>query len=903
MALLTVAPWVIQMKSDDIKRIHGEIINRLVKDFQFKEQNGYLRNGICPACHKKEFFTSISNPWVIKCGRENKCGHEVITKELYSDLFNNWSDRYPLTDNNMCAAATAYLVQSRGIDISLIKDGYTQESYHINGMGSATVRFPLPDGAWWERIIDNPGRFDRKANFKGGYAGNWWSLPSQDLAQQKEIWITEGIFDALSLIQSGLAAVSIMTAGNYPDKALRALQELLKGNLRPKLIWALDNGSAGEKALRRHVQRSRAEGWCAGAALPSESKAGADWNDLLLSQKLTSKHLKVYRYNGALLLAGDAQEKALLMFEHSERQEFHFEYDSRLYWFKLDVERHMKAVDRILSAGKVTDERAARRVALKESGAIKEIANCYPVPLYFQRSEPTDEAWYYLRVTFPGNTPAVRGTFTSGQLSSASEFKKRLLHVAKGAIYTGSTAQLDRLIRYDLPRIKEVQTQNFIGYNPEWQAWVFNSLAVSKGVTYHLNSEDYFEVNGQSVKSLSHSPHLQLNDDDASYNPTWLNDLWLAFGAKGFIALAFWVGAFFAEQIRDRHKSFPFLEIVGEPGTGKSTLIDFLWRLCGRDDYEGFDPSKSTPAARARNFAQVSNLPVVLIEGDRSKDQQKQRGFDFDDLKPLYNGRSVRATGVKTNNNETSEPPFRGAIVIAQNAVVDASPAMLERIVHLFTDKRSQTATTRSAAERLERIPVESVSGFLLRAVQKEGEILRVIDDAYSKIKSHMEEHPEIRHNRIAKNHAQITAIVESLACVLPVSREQIEETTNMLTSLAIERVRAIEMDSPVVREFWETFDYLNDIEKYGVNHSGKNNNELIAVNFSHLAQIAALQRVPFPAAMRDIQEQLKGGKARQFVGIKTTRSAVSEAYNAGKEKGSTLLPETFRCWVFRHNQ
>ncbi|TRR33085.1 bifunctional DNA primase/helicase, partial [Salmonella enterica subsp. enterica serovar Panama] len=110
-------------------------------------------------------------------------------------------------------------------------------------------------------------------------------------------------------------------------------------------------------------------------------------------------------------------------------------------------------------------------------------------------------------------------------------------------------------------------------------------------------------------------PVLDLNPKLDEFTTGWIDDIWTAFGEKGYVALAFWLGSLFAEQIRERDKSFPFLEIVGEPGTGKSTLIEFLWKLAGREEYEGFDPSKSTAAARGRNFAQVSNLPVVLIEG------------------------------------------------------------------------------------------------------------------------------------------------------------------------------------------------------------------------------------------------------------------------------------------------
>jgi len=65
-------------------------------------------------------------------------------------------------------------------------------------------------------------------------------------------------------------------------------------------------------------------------------------------------------------------------------------------------------------------------------------------------------------------------------------------------------------------------------------------------------------------------------------------------------------------------------------------LIEFLWKLLGRSDYEGFDPSKSTLAARMQNLVQVSNLPVVLIESDR-EGQAAKKGFDWNYLpQPMF---------------------------------------------------------------------------------------------------------------------------------------------------------------------------------------------------------------------------------------------------------------------------
>jgi predicted ATPase len=42
------------------------------------------------------------------------------------------------------------------------------------------------------------------------------------------------------------------------------------------------------------------------------------------------------------------------------------------------------------------------------------------------------------------------------------------------------------------------------------------------------------------------------------------------------------------------------LEITGPPGSGKSTLVEFLWKLLGAQ-HEGFDPNKATVVFLARS--------------------------------------------------------------------------------------------------------------------------------------------------------------------------------------------------------------------------------------------------------------------------------------------------------------
>ena len=100
--------------------------------------------------------------------------------------------------------------------------------------------------------------------------------------------------------------------------------------------------------------------------------------------------------------------------------------------------------------------------------------------------------------------------------------------------------------------------------------------------------------------------------------------------------------------------------------------------------------------------------------------------------------------------------------------------------------------------------------------------------------------------------------------------------------------------------EFWETFDYLQDNEAHGVNHSTEPG--VYAVNFNHIAQVASEQRQSL-LLNTDIKNLLKAGKMRKFIGIKTVRSCVNSMYNSCLPIASTAKkPEVIKCWVFQEN-
>ncbi|WP_161962019.1 toprim domain-containing protein [Xanthomonas campestris] len=891
---------------EDLRQL---VLQRLERDYGLKHRSGtsYMRGGVCPACSKKELYTFEPKPWVIKCGREAKCGHELHVKDLYDDLFDDWSKRFPITQASPTASADAYLESSRGFALAPLRGLYTQESYYDIKVkeGTATVRFALDKGGWWERLIDRPHRFGKqKARFAPGksYAGAWWCAPAaaELMRTATEVWIVEGIFDAIALLQHGVCAVSAMSCNAFPDESLRQLAKLRAGNL-PTLVWGLDNEPGARDYTHKHARRADALGFNSRAALIAQPVTGKkiDWNDLHLraqaggdSQKQWDAALTEARYQGDLLMARSAIEKGLLMYDHNQSSDFWLEYRSRLYWFEFDTVRFEKLLRDVEPEedSEIDPDKLAkiRRAAC----SVNKIANCYPEALYFQRQEVTDESWYYFRIDFPHDANSVKGTFTGGHISSASEFKKRLISLAAGAMFTGSGHQLDRLIEEQTEAIKTVEAIDFVGYSKEHRAYLLGDIAVRDGEVVTANEEDYFSFKKLRLKSTQKSIRLEIQRDPEAFRMDWLPWLWQCFGTHGMVAMTFWFGSLFAEQIRAGHKSFPFLEATGEAGAGKTTLLTFLWKLLGRSDYEGFDPAKSSKAGRARAMGQISGMPVVLLEADRSEpDKAHAKTFEWDELKDFFGGGTLATRGVRNGGNDTYEPPFRGTIVISQNAAVDASEAILTRIVKLHFKRPQVTTESRIAADNLNALQVEELSHFLIKAVRCEGAILEKFAERVKFYEARLREKPDLRLERVIKNHAQMLALLDCLRMVITIPEEMIKATRDALLEMAFERQKAISADHAQVNEFWEVYEYLEATGngKPVVNHS--RDASRIAINLNQFAAKAAQfsQVVPDLKVLRGL---LADSRRHKLVSANTAvNSAVlTNGFGAGT---------TVKCWVF----
>ena len=900
-----------------------KVIDRLCSDYHFKLKSGEKYRGRCPDCNHKEASAWVysDNPWVIICPRKNECGHQNHVRDLFPELFEKWEKRFEATVEEPNKTVNAYLVEGRGFPLEKLQAlNYSQEYYKSpeSGLGSVTLRFPITDQdgnhGWWQRILDDHGVL-QKTTFKYNWLSQQhaWLTPNTNYIKSKEIWITEGIFDTIALWLSDITSFSQLSASNYPGIFLNHIAQKCAetGEPLPKLVWALDNDAAGHDGILKNIEKATADGFECEAALPPFGRKKQDWNDLYKQDRLKLSDLETYKYYGALLIAEKAVDKGILIYKRHGTKSFPFDFQNQTFWFKLDMDKYDAYMKDISAEPNDNEDWAQeekdfalaerRDSALSAATTATRLMKCKLNALYKQNSYETDESWYYFKVDLPRNQKSEKNTFTGAQLASSSEFKKRLLSITS-AVYTGSATQLDYLLDNWIDGIQQVELINYVGYHKAHQAYVLGDIAVYKGRRFAINKEEFFEL-PRKVNLKARAPfELDINSNAGDYTNAWVTDLLGAYDVRGMVALTAFFGSLFAQQIRGMHKSFPFIELVGEPGTGKSTLLTFLWKLVGRVNYEGIDPSKSSTSGLLRTFRQVSNLPVVLLESDREGDKGTVKQFDWNSLKTLYgNDGSLGAKGVKNNGNETYEPPFMGTLIISQNAEIVSTEAVMGRIVQYKFTKDQMSKQSLFASRKLEKYDHSEISQFILLCVEKEKAILESYQlgmEKYDEI-LHQEQYG-IKSSRVIHNYAQMLALFDAMCLhvlketdakgkinyLVPDSIQQ--KVRSELFDMAQNRDKILKSDPIIVQNFWNTVEEMEDsikkvMSESIVNHHSKSH--LVAINFAQLYQVAADHRYQLPN-LDELQHALRHSIHYKFV-------------EANKAVTSKIDNKSKRCWIF----
>jgi len=891
--------------------------------YHCKLKGKHLEQGVCPQCNKKSLWTWNEQPWNVQCNKKNSCGYTERVEKLFPEIFTELSKRYIPTDENPNATADAYLKYIRGLDHNLLRGQY-QQSVIFNSdnrnITAPSIRIFLDTEKtrYFERVIEDEKAVGKKAHFGGKrkadgslFKGDVWQPQTQNLQAGDRIHIVEGIFDAIALCQAGYKAISCLSAGMFPYEFIKANDDFTNSK-RYEWVWALDNDKAGINAAIKHMKTmSETFGIDSSCILPEK---GSDWNDLLNAGKLTkhkdsngrstkptpdAESYRRYKFYGDCATAETAEEKAMIIYAYRGRSFFTFDFAKRMYGFELDMtafndkmsdlETAYKKDNGLEEQDKIPRDEVEklRNLALKQSTSVMEIANCVPEFLYTQRNPAADELAYFYRVSMP-NGKVYKDTFSNAQQQTANKFNERLGSFAAGAMFDGGANFYSNLRKSWMYDVQEIRAIDFAGYDATSGGYVFPEFGVFNGEVHKLNNEEFIDTGKVQIKSSYHNVDIKCNTDLNDYSDEWFHKVHEAWGMNGLIAACYFTGAVFANQIRDRLQNFPFLELVGDPGTGKSALLKGLWEAFGRRGHEGTNPGgrKGTAKFLPRVLAQTT-LPTVFVEGDSGSDNEKTKssGVNWDDFKDLYGGIGLYGKANMSNDNQIKISDFRGSLVIAQNyPVKDAQPAFLQRIVQCWFDSRNKSEDTRKAAEALYQLDSDNMSGYLIKVIQKEKQFLEVFFKVQKEAEQRLLQDPNIKIQRIAFTHSVIMGLIKASCMLLPIKKETADQALLHVRNMAQDRQVFINSEDPRVEAYFDAIDFMSNMRHNPTSFNHSKNDDLLAIDLAHV----------------ESEARRHGVNVLPVVEIKPLLERSQAFVKKNHPVASAILGKTKKCWVFK---
>ena len=189
---------------------------------------------------------------------------KIKTAEIGSDAptkpNEDFTDYYRRCRGNINAPEAVEYLKSRGISLETAEKywlGFDPEADPTQS-GHPCARIIIPASPFFytaRRIDGNPNwRYLNSPSSREIF--NWRVLDNKDV---QEIFVTEGAFDALSLLEIGADAIALNSAANW-KMLLEILEKKISENKRPTasfILW-LDNDKAGDKAqmnLRQGLQQ------------------------------------------------------------------------------------------------------------------------------------------------------------------------------------------------------------------------------------------------------------------------------------------------------------------------------------------------------------------------------------------------------------------------------------------------------------------------------------------------------------------------------------------------------------------------------------------------------------------------------------------------------------------------
>jgi hypothetical protein len=354
---------------------------------------------------------------------------------------------------------------------------------------------------------------------------------------------------------------------------------------------------------------------------------------------------------------------------------------------------------------------------INQRGGIQEVSN-FTIKILYHVQTSVEEAYRLVEIKNVYHNVAVINLNTDDFVSVTS-FKKVVARRGN-FIFKGTDVDLarlqDKLQRDERP----TQLVDVLGWHKKANAYFFANGMYSCATSEFITTDDYgilkhdernYFIPAMS-KIFAHKDDMYVNDkkfvflkNDSINFETWSNQFVKVYGKQGWMTITFYCASLFRDVIyTDLNRRFPILNMYGQRGSGKGTIIESILRMFGHGQNQIMLGGDSTSVGFMRKFAQFKNAIVWL---DEYKNNLKSKIIES--IKNIFDGIGYER-GKKDNSFNTETVPINSCCILSGQEMPTIEPALFSRVIMLTFIERQLTTTDREEYQKLKAMEDAGVS-------------------------------------------------------------------------------------------------------------------------------------------------------------------------------------------------
>ena len=294
---------------------------------------------------------------------------------------------------------------------------------------------------------------------------------------------------------------------------------------------------------------------------------------------------------------------------------------------------------------------------------------------------------------------------------------------SKGCTFLGSGYQLKKIFEKLMNEEKEALFISILGWNKEFSIYVFANAVYIQNKLIEVNEVGIIETDckrfylpafgivNSSSDEFETEKLYAFRAGELTFEQ-WASLFSIAFGSNGDIGILYLILLIHRDIVFNQIGFFPFLFLFGDFGTGKTSFVERLLSLFGRDII-GTPLNNATSIALSRLVSTRVNS-LFYFKEFTSETEQKVQDFILN----AYDG-AGRTTGIKSNDNKTKTLPVRSGLIFDGNDLPTQKMAILSRMIVLNFEEINFGEEQKLAFEELKMAALSGFGKVLLEILSK----------------------------------------------------------------------------------------------------------------------------------------------------------------------------------------